>query len=95
MQDSQGGPTLASHRHPQNGTGAFVLIRFNPQASVSRHQQVPGGAQGVDRRRPGGRQRPVPPQASPEKPVGQAELGAIVKRMQGNPVVGFTVPPPQ
>ena len=62
MQDSQGGPTLASHGTPQNGTGAYVLIRFNPQASVSRHQQVPGRAQGLDRRRSGGRQRPVPPQ---------------------------------
>jgi len=94
MQDSQGGPTLASHGTPQNGTGAYVLIRFNPQASVSdistflaEHKASiaggPAAGSGLFRLKVA------------EKPVGQAELGAIVKRMQGNPVVGFTVPAAQ
>jgi anti-sigma-K factor RskA len=94
LQDSQGGPTLASHGVQQAGTGAFVLIRFNPQASVGDISQFlaehkasiaggPAAGSGLFRLKVA------------EKPVGQAELGAIVKRMQGNPVVGFTVPAAQ
>ena len=93
MQNSQGGPTLASHgrsrRHRRH-----VLIRFNPQASVGdiskflaeHNASIAGGpaaGSGLFRLKVA------------EKPVGQAELGAIVKRMQGNPVVGFTVPAAQ
>ena len=92
--NSQGGPTLASHGAQQDGTGAYVLIRFNPQASVddiskflAEHKASiaggPAAGSGLFRLKVA------------EKPVGQAELGAIVKRMQGNPVVGFTVPAAQ
>jgi anti-sigma-K factor RskA len=95
LQDSQsGGPSLASYGTQENGTGAFVLIRFNPQANVTdiskflaEHKASiaggPAAGSGLFRLKVA------------EKPVGQAELGAIVKRMQGNPVVGFTVPAAQ
>ena len=95
LQDRQGGPQLASYgSQNNNGTGAYVLIRFNPQASVgdisgflTEHKASitggPAAGSGLFRLKVA------------EKPVSQAELGAIVKRMQGNPVVGFTVPAAQ
>lgn len=95
IQDAQtGGPTLASHGAQDSGPGAYVLIRFNPQASMEdigkfladNKATIAGGpaaGSGLFRLKVA------------EKPVGQAELGAIVKRMQGNPVVGFTVPAAQ
>lgn len=95
IQDAQtGGPTLASYGQQDTGTGAYVLIRFNPQASMEdigkflaeNKATIAGGpaaGSGLFRLKVA------------EKPVGQAELGAIVKRMQGNPVVGFTVPAAQ
>ena len=95
LQDSQsGGPTLASYGTQDSGPGAYVLIRFNPQASVddiskflAEHKASiaggPAAGSGLFRLKVA------------EKPVGEAELGAIVKRMQGNPVVGFTVPAAQ
>ena len=76
------------------GSSAHVLIRFNPQASVAdiskflaeHNASIAGGpaaGSGLFRLKVA------------EKPVSQAELAAIVKRMQGNPVVGFTVPAAQ
>ncbi len=78
----------------QTDSGAFVLIRFNPQANVAdiskflaEHNATiiggPAAGSGLYRLRVA------------DKAVPPAELGAIVKRMQGNPVVGFTVPAAQ
>ena len=78
----------------QGDAGAYVLIRFNPQSNVAdiskflaeHNATVAGGpaaGSGMFRLRVA------------DKPVSQAELGAIVKRMQSNPVVGFTVPAAQ
>jgi anti-sigma-K factor RskA len=86
--------TVASVDKQAADTGAYVLIRFNPQASVNdiskflaEHNATiaggPASGSGLFRLKVA------------EKAVGQAELGAIVKRMQGNPVVGFTVPSAQ
>ena len=94
MQDSQAGRRSPRIGVPAERHGAFVLIRFNPQANVAdiskflaEHKATiaggPAAGSGLFRLRVA------------EKPVGQAELGAIVKRMQGNPVVGFTVPAAQ
>ena len=78
----------------QADNGAFVLIRFNPQANVAdiskflaEHNATiiggPAAGSGLYRLRVA------------DKAVPPGELGAIVKRMQGNPVVGFTVPAAQ
>jgi hypothetical protein len=86
--------TVASVDSQQTDTGAYVLIRFNPQANVTdiskflaEHNATiaggPASGSGLFRLRVA------------DKAVSQAELGAIVKRMQGNPVVGFTVPAAQ
>jgi hypothetical protein len=94
LQDKTSGPQLASHGVQDSAPGAYVLIRFNPQANVNdiskfltEHNATitggPASGSGLFRLRVA------------EKPVSQAELGAIVKRMQGNPVVGFTVPAAQ
>ena len=94
LQDKTSGPQLASHGAQQDGTGSYVLIRFNPQASVDEISKFlaehkasiaggPAAGSGLFRLKVA------------EKAVGQAELGSIVKRMQGNPVVGFTVPAAQ
>jgi anti-sigma-K factor RskA len=94
LQDKTSGPQLASYGAQQDGTGSYVLIRFNPQASVddiskflAEHKASiaggPAAGSGLFRLKVA------------EKAVGQAELGSIVKRMQGNPVVGFTVPAAQ
>jgi hypothetical protein len=75
-------------------SGAYVLIRFNPQSSLAdinkfldeHHATIAGGpaaGSGLFRLRVA------------DKAVTPAELGVIVKRMQGNPVVGFTVPAAQ
>ena len=94
LQDKTSGPQLASYGAQQDGTGSYVLIRFNPQASVDEISKFltehkasiaggPAAGSGLFRLKVA------------EKAVGQAELGSIVKRMQGNPVVGFTVPAAQ
>jgi anti-sigma-K factor RskA len=86
--------TVASIDKQAEDTGAYVLIRFNPQASVTDISKFlaeqkatiaggPAAGSGLFRLKVA------------DKPVGQSELGAIVKRMQGNPVVGFTVPAAQ
>jgi anti-sigma-K factor RskA len=87
--------TVASiDRQAVEDTGSYVLIRFNPQANVTdiskfladNNATIAGGpaaGSGLFRLKVA------------DKQVTQAELGAIVKRMQGNPVVGFTVPAAQ
>jgi len=75
-------------------TDAYVLIRFKPESNITdiskfleeHNAKVTGGpaaGSGLFRVRVA------------EKPLSPAEIGAIVKRMQGNPVVGFTVPAAQ
>ena len=94
LQDKQSGPQLASHGDQTHAPGAFVMIRFNPQANaadigkfLAEHKAsvVGGPAAGSGLFRLKVADKAVPPD----------ELGAIVKRMQSNPVVGFTVPAAQ
>ena len=90
------GFTVASVEDGTRGidSGAYVLIRFNPQANVTdiskflaeNNATIAGGpasGSGLFRLRVA------------DRAVSQDELSAIVKRMQGNPVVGFTVPAAQ
>lgn len=86
------GPQLASY--PQQETineGAFVLVRFKPEASFSEIAKFldeykatvvdgPSAGTGLLRIRVA------------EKPLSQGELSGIVKNMARSPVVGFTVP---
>jgi anti-sigma factor RsiW len=85
---------VASIDRQQQADGAFVLVRFNPQANVAdiskflaEHNATivggPAAGSGLYRLRVA------------DKAVPPAELGAMVKRMQSNPVVGFTVPAAQ
>ncbi len=85
---------LASYSQQDPETGSFILIRFNPQASVTditkflvEHKAIvvggPSSGSGLFRLRVADSQLPQP------------EVAAIVKRMQANPVVGFTVPAAQ
>lgn len=74
------------------GTGsAYVLIRFNPASSAADISKFlieqnatiadgPAAGSNLYRLRVA------------ERPLSTEELGAVVKRMQGNPVVGLTVP---
>ena len=87
--------TVASiDKQAAEDTGAYVLIRFNPQSSVGDISKFladnsatiiggPAAGSGLFRLKVA------------DKPLSQAELGTVVKRMQGNPVVGFTVPAAQ
>jgi hypothetical protein len=89
------GPQLASYEQNENiGEGSFVLIRFNPQASAADITKFlednkaivvggPAAGSGLFRLRVA------------EVPLSQSELGAVVKKMATNPVVGFTVPAAQ
>jgi hypothetical protein len=70
-------------------SGAFVLVRFNPQANAAditkflldnKATMIGGPAAGMFRLRVSDNQ------------LSQEELAAVVKRMATNPVVGFTVP---
>jgi len=76
---------------PGNGSGAYVLIRFNPAATsadiskflIEQNATIADGpASGSNLYRLRVAERPLSPE----------QLGAVVKRMQGNPVVGLTVP---
>lgn len=90
-----GGLQLASYTQPENaGEGAFVLIRFNPQASVADISKFlednkatlvggPSVGSGMFRAR------------LSEKPMSQVELAAAVKKLATSPVVAFTVPAAQ
>jgi anti-sigma-K factor RskA len=87
--------TVASiDKQAEEDPGAYVLVRFNPQANLgdiskflSEHNASitagPTAGSGLFRVKVA------------DKQVSQAELGAIVKRMQSSPVVGFTVPAAQ
>jgi hypothetical protein len=89
------GPQLASYTQTESiGEGAFVLIRFNPQASVADITKFleenkatmvggPSAGTGLYRVRVA------------EAPLSQPQIGAIVKQMAKSPVVGFTVPSAQ
>jgi hypothetical protein len=89
------GPQLASYtQNDPTGEGSFVLIRFNPQASVADISKFleenkativdgPAAGSGLFRLR------------IAEAPLSQSEVVAAVKRMARNPVVGFTVPAAQ
>jgi hypothetical protein len=93
LKDSAVGPQLASHGTAENL--GQVLIRFNPDATAAEIAKFlqdnkavivggPAPGSGLFRLRVA------------EKPVSQAELGEIVKRMaQDRKVVGFTVPAAQ
>lgn len=89
------GPQLASYTETGSiGEGAFVLIRFNPQATagditkfLDDHKASvvagPSAGSGLYRLRVA------------DGPLSQSELGALVKAMVANPVVAFTVPAAQ
>jgi hypothetical protein len=90
------GPQLASYTQtdPAAGEGAFVLIRFKPEATAAEITKFlddnnatvvggPAAGSGMFRLRVA------------EKPLSQGELGAVVKKMAQNPVVGLTVPAAQ
>ena len=89
------GPQLASYEQNENhGTGSFVLIRFNPQASAADITKFlednkavvvggPAAGSGLYRLRVA------------ETALSQDALGAVVKNMAKSPVVGFTVPAAQ
>lgn len=85
---------LASYNTQDPAEGAFILIRFNPQASLADiskflfdHKAAvvngPIEGSGLFRLRVS------------EKPLQASEKTVIVKRMQSNPVVQFTVPAAQ
>ena len=83
-------PQLASHGEvTQVEGGSYVLVRFNPQANAgditkflldNKATIIGGPAAGMFRLRVADTQ------------LTQVELGAIVKRMAQDKVVGFTVP---
>jgi len=83
-------PQLASHGEvTQVEGGSYVLVRFNPQANAgditkflldNKATIIGGPAAGMFRLRVA------------ETQLTQVELGAIVKRMAQDKVVGFTVP---
>jgi hypothetical protein len=89
------GPQLASHEQGEKlGEGAFVLIRFNPQASAAditaflqeNKATVVGGpaaGTGLFRLRVA------------EAAMSQDELGAVMNKMAKSPVVGFAAPAAQ
>jgi hypothetical protein len=89
------GPQLASYTQNENlSEGAFVLVRFKPQASAADITKFlddngasvvggPSAGTGLFRLRVA------------ENALSQSELGAVVKKMAANPVVAFTVPAAQ
>ena len=85
---------VASVKSENLDEGSFVLIRFNPQASAAditkflddQNASVVGGPSagtGMFRLRVASTR------------LSQGDLAAVVKKMAGNPVVGFTVPAAQ
>jgi hypothetical protein len=90
------GPQLASYTQtdPAASDGAFVLVRFKPEASFADIAKFldenkatvvdgPSAGTGLLRIRVA------------DKPLTSAELGNLVRNMARNPVVGFTVPAAQ
>jgi hypothetical protein len=93
VKDSAVGPQLASYTE-SIGEGAFVLIRFKPEANIEDISKFlednkatlvsgPSVGSGLFRLRVA------------EKALSASELAARVKKMASNPVVGFTVPAAQ
>lgn len=90
VKERSGGAELASYGNTASiESGAFVLVRFNPQASAAditkflldnKATVIGGPAAGMFRLRVS------------ENQLSQEELAGVVKRMATNPVVGFTVP---
>jgi hypothetical protein len=95
VKEQAAGPQLASFTQGESfGEGSFVLIRFNPQASVSDISKFletnkaeivsgPSAGTGLFRLRVS------------DAALSQGELAAVVKKMATSPVVGFTVPAAQ
>jgi hypothetical protein len=85
---------VASVKTENVDDGSFVLIRFNPQASAAditkfledQNASVVGG--------PSAGTGMFTLRVAPTK-LSQGDLTAVVKKMAGNPVVGFTVPAAQ
>ena len=87
-------PLTRSWSSPGNGSGGYVLIRFKPEASVGAVSKFlvennaviadgPAAGSGLYRLRVS------------EQPLSEQQIAATVKRMQSDPVVGFTVPAAQ
>jgi hypothetical protein len=88
------GPQLASYQPSDTGTGAYVRIRFKPQATAADITAFlnENGAFVVDGpARDNGFFRV----RVSDKTMTPAELSAVVRRMAANPVVDFTVPAAQ
>jgi hypothetical protein len=95
VKDRAVAPQLASYTQNENfSEGAFVLVRFKPQANITdiakfledNNASVVAGPSvdtGLFRLRVS------------EKALSQSALGAVVKKMAANPVVAFTVPAAQ
>jgi hypothetical protein len=95
VKERAAGPQLASYTKTDPAAeGAFVLIRFKPDASAADITAFleannaiivdgPAAGSGMFRLRVA------------ETPLSQSELGAVVKKMATSPVVGFTVPAAQ
>jgi len=89
------GPQLAAYEQGAKlGTGAFVLVRFKPEARAADISKLleenkavivggPAAGSGLYRVRVAA------------KPLSQSELGAVVKNLAQSPVVGFAVPAAQ
>lgn len=95
VSERAGGPQLASYEQGTNlGAGAFVLIRFKPEARAAditkfleEHKAVvvggPAAGSGLYRVRVA------------EKPLARSELDTVVKTLAQSPVVDFAVPAAQ
>ena len=73
---------------PENAKGAFVAVRFNPQASAADITKFLDRQQGLASwavRRPAA----CSSCACPTAPCRKSELSAVVKKMSANPVIGF------
>lgn len=95
VKEQAGGPQLASYNQNEAiDEGSFVLIRFNPQATVADISKFlednkasvvsgPSAGTGLFRLRVA------------DTALSQSDLAGVVKKMATNPVVGFTVPAAQ
>jgi anti-sigma factor RsiW len=88
------GPQLASYQQSDPSTGAYVRVRFKPQATAADitaflNENNAFVVDGPARENGFFRVRVS------DKAMGQAELSAVVKKMAGSPVVDFTVPSAQ
>jgi hypothetical protein len=88
------GPQLASYQQSDAGMGAYVRVRFKPQATAADitaflNENNAFVVDGPARENGFFRVRVS------DKTMSQAELSAVVKKMAGSPVVDFTVPSAQ